>query len=677
MPGVIPSARMATRQTASGLLALLLVVRPAPGGAQESTETDDQTVTAAWVGAGQVLISAPRLVVGLEEGVILAPEGATLSTPGFYLTAGELTIDPSGKALLAGDAELSMTMGARAVTASAAWLAASSGKLLLVDGRLTLCSCDPPPWSLGFGELEVQDDGDILVRHGWIAIGGRPVLPVPVLLLRTGREPGLLAPTLGWIAGRGLHASMGAQVPGPAGFDIQARLGWMAPAGMSLEAGLLLPGRRIGAVLFLDPVGSGVDTAWLEGRMWGERRSLAMGLVLDLPLTGHLGRADMPGPGLGVQRKAVSSLSLVMFPSAVGVSILASAGLTRSVHGSSLEGADGGFSVAGTWVRVPALVLALGPVGLKGARLPLTLGGEISHAQLVEVGGSGIDDPLLVTGASLSLAGRWLAARVVDIIAEALWRGALHQWGADGELSRWSQVLSTGVQGEVGIASPTSKGGWSHGLLFSMLYRGSYWSIAGTAFGPYRSKAPPSHLAGVGIHSALRHEGADLLSIDARGWLLVPPGSRVRPMLTASAMLDLGDARLTVDLDLPGSGPSLVTTSLHIEAGHASIVARHVYMGRRSMTHLDIEVWTSGRLSILPVSLPWRQVHLGLLGLQVPLAKGLVLLMQGAIDLDSRRASSGELTLSYSHPCKCLSLGLTVVGRAGMRVPDVLLSIAL
>ncbi len=69
------------------------------------------------------------------------------------------------------------------------------------EGFFTTCLCEsgPPTWKISAGEIDLQREGEGVIKHGWFYLMDIPVFyfPYAVFPLRSERQTGLLAPSFG------------------------------------------------------------------------------------------------------------------------------------------------------------------------------------------------------------------------------------------------------------------------------------------------------------------------------------------------------------------------------------------------------------------------------------------------------------------------------------------------
>ncbi|MBF0189135.1 MAG: LPS assembly protein LptD, partial [Magnetococcales bacterium] len=72
-------------------------------------------------------------------------------------------------------------------------------RVVLHDAAMTNCDCEPPPWKIASGKIEVdQEENEVIARHARLYLGGIPVLYTPYWQqpLRPERKSGLLVPSV-------------------------------------------------------------------------------------------------------------------------------------------------------------------------------------------------------------------------------------------------------------------------------------------------------------------------------------------------------------------------------------------------------------------------------------------------------------------------------------------------
>ena len=144
----------------------------------------------------------------------------------------------------------------------------SAGSRARAEGaRLSLCSCDAPPWSVSASEVTVRVDDVATFRAGWLEICERPVVPLPAGgVALTDRRTGLLAPQVSW--GRD-GAVLGAPVMVRAGdhADVVVTPEWRQQRGARASADIryaLAPGE--GGAVSVSAGSDAIEEAW-RGRI--------------------------------------------------------------------------------------------------------------------------------------------------------------------------------------------------------------------------------------------------------------------------------------------------------------------------------------------------------------------------------------------------------------------------
>jgi len=632
-----------------------------------------------------LVFSAERVESDLATGVLRAAGSVRLVAPDLLVRADELWVfDPGGQepALLLDAASLRLVLDGGVLSAAADLVLVQGGVLTLEDGKASLCSCDPAPLGVSFRRLEADAGGDVLVRKGWLELGGRRVLPLPWLLLRTGRKVGLLPPRIGYVAQRGFLLGLGVLLPLPRLWDLVVDVDWLALDGLGLGAAIEAPSGRLASRLVLDPVDAGLDAGWVVGELQGSSGLQHAGLVLDTPLGGRLALGDMPGPQGAASRQALQSLVVRLSPGVGWLSVLGRVGMARSLE---IEAAPrSGRSLlapTATWMSSPSLLLALHPVQLLGPAVPVLLRAEVGYEQLVALG-AGRGPRLEHGSAGVLLTGRWMPGRVLDLRIHGGWHGSLLRDGADALPALWLMEARGGAEASVSLLGPASRSGLAHRLDLVLTYRGTYQAASSGWTGELAALVPrpaPVHLAGLVLRNALVRVRSEALAVSAGAWLVPRSGRPPLGLISLGLALVGGPLRLDAHLDLPVEGwrPSLVRTTLTLAAPGFSLEAGHLYADGSSVTSLDVEAWGSTmRGPGLPAS---RHVgiNVALLGVVVPLGGGLALGSRVGFDVANGRPTWIQGSLTYAHPCRCLEVSLVALGRAGVPAPDVLLTLGL
>jgi hypothetical protein len=633
----------------------------------------------------EIVFSAERVESDLAAGVLRATGGVQLVAPDLLVRADELWIfDPGGQepALLLDAASLMLVLDDGVLSAAADLVVAQGGVLTLEDGKATLCACDPAPLGVSFCRLEADPGGDILVRKGWLELGGRRVLPLPWMLLRTGRKVGLLPPRIGYAAQRGFLLGLGVVLPLPRRWDLVVNVDWLALDGLGLGAAIEAPSGRLASSLVLDPVDAGLDAGWVAGSLHASSGLQHAGLVLDTPLVGRLALGDMPGPQGAAGRQALQSLGVRLSPGVGWLSLLGQVSMARTleIETTPLAGRPL-LAETSTWMRSPSLLLALHPVRLLGPAVPVLLRGEVGYDQLLGLGASG-GARLEHSSVGVVLTGRWLPGRVLDLRMHGGWYGSLLRHGAGTLPALWLQEARGGASASVSLLGPPSPSGLVHRLDLVLTYRGSYRAASRGWTGELAALVPrpaPVHLAGLVLRNALVHVRSEALALSAGAWLVPRLGRPPLGLISLGLALGGGPLRLDVHLDLPVQGwrPSLARTSLSLAAPGFSLEAGHLYTDGGRATSLDVEAWISTMRGHGLPGVRDAGINVALLGLVVPLGAGLTLGARVGFDVAHGQPSWIQGSLTYAHPCRCLDVSLVALGRAGVPAPDVVLALGL
>jgi hypothetical protein len=632
-----------------------------------------------------LVFSAERVESDLAAGVLRATGDVRLVAPDLLVRADELwVLDPGGgePALLLDAASLRLVLDDGVLDAAADLVVVQDGALTLEDGTASLCACDPAPMGVSFCRLEADPDGDILVRKGWLELGGRRVLPLPWLLLRTGRKVGLLPPRIGYAAQRGFLLGLGVVLPLARRWDLVASADWLVLDGLGLGAAIEAPSGRLASSLVLDPVDEGLDAGWIAGSLHASSGLQHAGLVIDTPLVGRLALGDMPGPQGAAGRQALQSLGVRLLPGVGWLSVLGRVGMARGLEIEEAPLARRPLLAAtATWMRSPSLLLALHPVRLLGPAVPVLVRAEVGYDQLLGLGASG-GARLEHGSVGIALDGRWLPGRVLDLRIHGGWYGSLLRDGTGTLPALWLQEARGGAEASVSLLGPASPSGLAHRLDLVLTYRGTYraasrgWSGELAALVPHPA---PVHLAGLVLRNALVRVRSEALAVSAGAWLVPRSHRPALGLLSLGLAIGGGPLRLDVHLDLPVQGwhPSLARTLLSLAAPGFSLEAGHLYTDGGRATSLDVEAWLSTmRGHGLPAGRD-AGINAALLGLVVPLGGGLAIGARIGFDVENGRPSWLQGSLTYAHPCRCLEVSLVALGRAGVPAPDVVLTLGL
>ena len=628
--------------------------------------------------------SADRVVSDLESGVLRATGSVELVAPNLLVRASELWLfvpDDGERGLLLDGAELRLVLEDRVLVAEAGLVSVQAGVVTLEEGRASLCACGPAPVGVSFGMLQAEAGGDILVRRGWLELCGRRVLPLPWLLLRTGRKVGLLPPRIGYASRRGLLVGLGAVLPLPRLWDLVVHADWLALDGLGLGAGLETPSVRLDSSFVLDPVDRGLASGWIAGALQASSGLQHAGLVLDTPLVARTALGDMPSVQGAAGRYALQTLGVRLAPLGGWLSILGEVGLVRELAIGAGQGGGRVLEASGTWMRSPSLVLALQPVRVLGPAVPLLLDARIRYDRLAPLAGA-VGPGLDHAGVGLGLTGRWLPGRVLDLGIHAGWHGALLRAVDGTQPDLWLQEARGGAQASLSFLGPTSPSGLAHRLDLVLAYRASYREVTGPWWGAGAALVPdpvPTHLTGLVLRNALVRVRAEVLAVSAGAWLVPRAGRPPAGLVSLGLELRAGPLRLDVHLDLPVEGwrPSLARTVLSLAAPGFSLEVGHLYLAGGAVTSLALDAWRSTLRGPGLRAGPGEGLDTAMLGLVLPLGGGVALEARAGLDVERRAGSWFEASVTYAHPCRCLEVGLLVLGRAGVPAPDVVLAIGL
>lgn len=632
--------------------------------------------------AGQEgVLSAEHVEVDLETYRIEARGDVRLVAPPLVLGADLLVLDVASGSMLLEGAQLRLGLPSCSASARAARASATADRIVLEAGSLHLCTCTPPPWSLSFGRLVLGVDGDLEVRRGWVKLGRARVLPVPWILMRTGRKAGLLPPRIGYSSTRGFLLGLGASFPLPRSTDLELAADWLALDGLGIAGSLESAGHGLSAALTLDPVDEGLDAAWIAGTLQAGTQTQHVGLVADSPLTTTVRRGDMPGADGAASRTALQSLSVRLAPGTPWLSFFGEAGSAVSLAPALASSGHGVLRAGEAWVQAPGVVLSLLPVRILGPRVPLLVRADLHHSQLVEVSALPGSVRLEASGLDLDLTGHWLPGRVVDLVVRGGWHGALLRHTHEQDPSLLLQAAGVGAEASLSLMSRASPAGFAHRLDLGLAYRGCVFSRWGAWHGPESAvppSAPPPHLVGVVLGNGLVATRGEVLALSTSAWLLPSP-RRVMAVLSFGLELRAGLVSLRGRLDLPSDcwAPSLASASLSVGDSRLVITLEHLYLARASATSLDVDTWLSTRLGAGVPPGRERGLHAALIGARLPVARGLSLGGRAGLDIDGRDAAWLECSISFSHPCECLAVRLGLLQRSGVGAPDVLLTLSM
>ncbi|MBW2260351.1 MAG: hypothetical protein JRG91_00140 [Deltaproteobacteria bacterium] len=635
--------------------------------------------------AGSDLVfSADRVESDLAAEVLRATGNVQLVAPGLLVRASELWVFDTaagGPSLLLDRAELRLVLEDRILVAAADLVVVEHGRVTFENGEASLCACDPAPLGVSFCRLEADPGGDLLVRRGWLELGGRRVLPLPWFMLRTGRKVGLLPPRIGYVAHRGLLLGLGALFPLPREWDLVVHADWLALDGLGLGAALEAPAGRLASTFFFDPVDQGLDSGWVAGSLHASSSLQHAGLVLDTLLSRRIALGDMVGTQGGSSRQALQSLGVRLSPATGWLSILGEVGVARGLEVDVTRGGRHVLAATESWMRSPSLILALHPVRLLGPHVPLLLRGEIRHGQLLLLGAAtGVR--LEHSGVGIDLTGRWLPGRILDLRIFGGWHGSLLRQGAGTLPALWLQESRGGAEASISLMGPASPTGLAHRLDLVLSYRRSHWAATGRWSGGAASFVPlpvPTHLCGLVLRNALVRVRAETLAVTAGAWLVPRAGRSPLALFSFGIVFRGGPLRLDTHLDLPAERwrPSLTRTTLSLASSGFSLEVGHLFVDGGSATSLDVDAWSSTLLGPGLAAGRGPGINAAMLGLVLPLGGGLALGGRVGLDLDHRASSWIEASLTYAHPCRCLKVRLVVLGRAGVAAPDVVLALGL
>jgi hypothetical protein len=340
------------------------------------------------------------------------------------------------------------------------------------------------------------------------------------------------------------------------------------------------------------------------------------------------------------------------------------------------------LSVEEVWVRAPEILLALMPVRVLGHRVPVLLGAELHHHQLVPLGHTDVGARIEASGLDLTLAGRLRPGRIVDILLSGGWHGSLMRHGGDVHPDLWTQLIEGKVDARLGLMGPVFGSGLAHRIDLGISYRLAHQSSSSSWSGPLAGlepAAPPAHVVGLFLASALVASRGEVLSLRAGGWLLPAADEPLLALVSLDLALRAGPFGLVAHVDLPSDDwrPSLGRTSMRLAGPGVSLTLEHLYVARPDATSLDLDVWMATRLGVVAAARRVHDVHAAVAGIELPLIAGLSLGGRVGLDLATRAGAWIEAALVYSHPCRCLSVGLVVLKRSAVPSPDVLFTLSL
>ena len=536
----------------------------------------------------------------------------------------------SGRFRLSGD-ELILTRGPRG---------------LEVDGRgrLAFCPCDQAPVSMGFRSATIAPPTDLILERATFRIGPLPVVPLPVLWMRSPRRLGLLPPHVSWRAEDGLFAGGGLHVPlepeDRTGRDLlDLRAGGYLRAGAETRVDLVRR-RHVARVRWdyvdaslLDVEGHGVASRDHGGHLaW--RADLLRGP-----------RADRGTPDLGRAVRRHDRLRIGLFDAT-----------PRWVGGVGLRSdlvRGGAYDDLGAFG--PQARIAFGRAVTNNGALAAGVGlrslasAEFGDASLLE-GRSRIF--LASRPGPLAVAADW--EHETTVVVTEVDEGAVgHGWGR----------ITTGVP----LVRRFGRGAdpLVHWLEPGILLQGTVSSFTGVV--PPRLESEPGLAAGfvARLHNAVGRQvrrAAMALDLDGGG---VTGGEDVQ-------------AVTRLDLQASGRGGVLgVMGALDPESMRDGALIARARVGRLEAAHLD--GWVDGGAGRQAPLARWLRAASGegLMrewfdgdgwsaggGVGVPLFWGVTGTSEFAYDLSAERLLAVRGGVRYRHRCRCLSL----TGSAGHRV---------
>jgi hypothetical protein len=80
-------------------------------------------------------------------------------------------------------------------------------------GDIAFCSCDKPPFTLGYSSVTIAPPSDVVIKHAVLRIGGVPLFWLPYLWLRSPDRASLIFPSAEWRGDDGLLLGSGVHLP--------------------------------------------------------------------------------------------------------------------------------------------------------------------------------------------------------------------------------------------------------------------------------------------------------------------------------------------------------------------------------------------------------------------------------------------------------------------------------
>ncbi len=483
-----------------------------------------------------------------------------------------------------------------------------------VEVRATACPCDEPPWRVDARAARLEPDGDLLLVSPTLRVGDVPVLWLPVLLVRTGREPALHLPSIGYRGADGVLLGTGAYLP-LSDADVNVDAKWATAGRLQTSASADLPETHVDVVAFR-----------------GDARVRARGH--EGPIAFEVDRATSPrivdrlSPTLQEAARAdLHSAAFASFP----VGSMASVAAGGVVHGDALV--------------LPRLFATAGG--------PLLGSGILTRWTL-------LTDADAATGAQRADLYKTLEARSaagpLRLGAEA--SGRATGWRGDTDAAR----ATAGAGADVSMPLERHFGSRRHEIVPSVAYR-SILSDLGRGAHASRDdldRISPRHR----IDAALETRLDDVAHAD-----LVASASDA-PF--GSANVVLGPARAGAAFDPTRETATLLEAAVGVTPGRLEVDVgwRRIRPGASPLTVEDADAFVGADPFALarPSDEAW-----GGAGVRFPF--GLRLGGEARYDLVAAAPSFVAARAGWSARCHCLSVDAIISNRAGRDLPDAFLTV--
>jgi len=534
------------------------------------------------------------------------------------------------------------------------------------NGRVALCPCANPPFTLAFRFGRLSRTGDITLRFPRLELFRAPILGLPWLWLRAPEKPGLLPPIValrgadGLLIGAGIHLPWRGEGSAIRSLDLTA-------------AGLTRGGVEVGASLHTPS-----STARITfDRVQGNRLALeARGSITTSSFAGIAWDADaIRGDRARSGTIDLAAASAPFDHAAAETALRAPGPLTALFAGGFVARAQRGDGAAAAGPRASASL---------GGRLG-SLGTWEAGANGLVLAGARMESPLPIGRASL---GAEINGRPGPFALHLAVFGRALAAGRTSPLPNPLQLDAT-ASARLGIELPLlrsfgaarGEGPLLHWIAPAIEIGGMGAVQRGDLFRPLFAKvAPAAALALGGVSTALGRYAGPSVRLSLRAGMIASKPSPAAALALARLTADAPFAAATVDVAATSgtaAGATLIAhTRLGTARGPAVLLDIAAEGGDDPRAARSIESIAGAAPSAELSAFAGPGTTLGA-GVALPFPAVLRTTLHADVDLHTARWLAVTGHSEYRHPCGCLSVGLGGAYRIGRKGLDLALSLDL